>query len=110
MYTMYYRNAADAALLMLSAWTSLFFVGLLHVILVGCLEHTPLALLVVEEPEFHLDVHRVLKLLDALLHRAKIASEVVLRLFLDKREYDGELVEEVVDSVEDGVDWQVGVR
>ena len=53
-------------------------VGLLHVILVGCLKHALLALLIMEEPEFHLDVHRVLKLLDTLFHRAKVASEVVL--------------------------------
>ena len=82
---------------------------LLHVIFVGCLKYTPFALLIMEKPEFHLDIHWVFKFLDALLHSTEVAREVVLRLFLDKRKYDRELIEEVVDSMEDWVDWQVGI-
>ena len=72
------------------------FMRLLHIVLVGCLKYTPFALLVVEKPEFDLNVHWVFELLDALLHRAKIACKVVFRLFLDEREYDGQLIEEVL--------------
>ena len=83
------------------------FMRLLHVVLVGCLKHTSLALLVVEESEFDLDIHGVFKLLDALLHRAKVAGKVVFGFFLDEGEYYCELVEEVVDGVQDRVHWQV---
>ena len=82
---------------------------LLHVVFVACLENAALALLIVKEPELHLDVHWVLKLFDSLLHRPKVAREVVLGLLFDERKYDGQLVEEVVDGVQDRVQWQIGV-
>lgn len=82
---------------------------LLHVVFVACLENATLSLLIVKEPELHLDVHRVLKLLDSLLHRPKVAREVVLGLLFDEWKYDGQLVEEVVYGVQDRVQWQIGV-
>jgi len=86
-----------------------YIVRLLHVLLVAGLEDAPLALLVVEEPQFDLDVHRVLKFLDSLLHGSKVRGEVRLALFLHKWEYDCQLVEEVVDCVQDWMHWQVSV-
>lgn len=82
---------------------------LLHVVLVARFEDAPLALLVVEEAEFDLDVHWIFKLFDPLLHGAEVAREVVLGLLFDERENDRQLVEKVVDCVQDRVQWQVGV-
>ena len=73
---------------------------LLHVVLVAGLEDTPLTLLVVEKAQLDLDIHRILKLLDALLHRAEVAREVVLGLLLNEGENDRQLIKEIVDCVQ----------
>jgi hypothetical protein len=54
----------------------------------------------VEEPQFYLYVHRVLELLDTLLHRTEIGSEVALGFLFDEGEGDSEQVEKVVNSME----------
>ena len=72
---------------------------LLHIILITSLEDASLALLIVKESQLDLDVHRVLKLFNSLLHRAKVARKVILRLLLDKGKDYCQLVEEVVHSV-----------
>ena len=54
-------------------------------------------------------VHWIFKLFDSLLHRPKVAREVVLGLLFDERKYDGQLVEEVIYGVQDRVQWQIGV-
>ena len=73
---------------------------LLHIVLVAGLEDTPLTLLVVEKAQLDLDIHRILKLLDALLHRAEVAREVVLGLLLNEGENDRQLIKEIVDCVQ----------
>ena len=83
---------------------------LLHVVFVAGLEDSALSLLVVEESQLDLDIHWILKLFDALLHGAKVAREVVLGLLLDEGEDDGQLVEEVVHRVQNGVHRQVCIR
>ena len=80
-----------------------YLMRLLHVILIAGLKDTPFALLVMEEPQLYLDIHGVFKLLDALLHGAKVTREVILGLLFDKGEDDGQLVEEVVHCMQDGV-------
>ena len=82
---------------------------LLHVVLIAGLKDAPLPLLVVEKAQLDLDIHRVFKLLDSLLHRAKVARKVILRLFFHEWEYDGQLVEEVVHSMKNRMEWQIGV-
>lgn len=62
-----------------------------------------------EEPQLHLYVHRILKLLDTLLHSAEVGGEVALALFLHEGEGDGEEVEKVINSVQNGVQGVVGV-
>ena len=83
---------------------------LLHVVFVACFKHASFTLLIMEKAKFDLDVHGILKLFDALLHCAKVACEVILWLFLDEWEYDGQLIEEVVDGVENGMQGQIGIR
>ena len=73
---------------------------LLHVVLVAGLEDTPLTLLVVEKAQLDLDIHRILKLLDALLHRAEVAREVVLGLLLNEGKNNCQLIEEIVDRMQ----------
>ena len=51
---------------------------LLHVVLVARLKYASLALLIVKEAQLDLNVHRVFKLFDPLLHRSKVACEVIL--------------------------------
>ena len=82
---------------------------LLHVVLVARLKYASLALLIVKEAQLDLYVHRVFKLFDPLLHRSKVACEVILRFFFDEWEYYCQLVEEVVDCVQDRVQWQIGI-
>ena len=83
---------------------------LLHVVLVASLEYASLALLIVKEAQLDLNVHRVFKLFDPLLHRSKVACEVILRLFFNEWEYYCQLVEEVVDCVQNWVQRQIGIR
>ena len=73
---------------------------LLHVVLVAGLEDTPLTLLVVEKAQLNLDIHRILKLFDALLHRAEVAREVVLGLLLNEGKNNCQLIEEIVDRMQ----------
>ena len=73
---------------------------LLRIVLVAGLEDTPLTLLVVEKAQLDLDIHRILKLLDALLHRAEVAREVVLGLLLNEGENNCQLIEEIVDRMQ----------
>ena len=54
------------------------FMWLLHIVLVRCLKHTSFPLLIVEKAQLDLDVHWIFKLLNSLLHGAKVACEVVL--------------------------------
>lgn len=86
------------------------FVRLLHIVLIAGLEDATLPLLVVEKAKLDLDVHWVLKLFDPLLHRAKVAREVILRLLLHEGENYRQLVEEVVDGVQDWMQGEVGIR
>jgi len=86
------------------------FLWLLQVVLVAGFEHALFVLLIVEKPQFDLDVHRVFKLFDSLLHRAKVGCEVVFGLLLNKWKHDCELVEKVVDSVENRVQRKVCIR
>ena len=78
---------------------------LLHVVLVAGLEDSALSLLVVEESQLDLDIHWILKLFDALFHRAKVASKIILSIFFHKWENDSQLVEEIVDRMKNGMQW-----
>ena len=60
---------------------------LLHIVFVAGLEYAPLSLLIVKEEQLDLNIHWVFKLFDPLLHRAKVACEVILCVFLNKRKY-----------------------
>ena len=84
--------------------------GLLHVIFVAGFEYASLALLIVKKAQLYLNVHRVFKLFDPLLHRSKVACEVILRFFFDEWEDYCQLIEEVVDCVQNRVQWQIGIR
>ena len=83
---------------------------LLHVVFVAGLEYAPLPLLIVKEAQLDLNIHWVFKLFDPLLHRSKVACEVIFRFLFDEREDYCQLVEEVVDCVKDGMQWQIGIR
>jgi len=76
------------------------FMWLLHVVLVAGLEDTLFTLLVVEKAQLDLDIHRILKLFDALLHRAEVAREVILGLLLNEGENNRQLNEEIVDCMQ----------
>ena len=84
--------------------------GLLHVVFVAGLKHASFALLIVEKAQLDLNVHWVFKLFDSLLHRSKVACEVIFRLFFYEWEDYCQLIEEVVDCVQDWVQRQIGIR
>jgi hypothetical protein len=44
-----------------------------------------------------------------LFHGAEVAREIIFALFLDKWENDRQLIEEIIDSVEDWVQGEVGI-
>ncbi len=73
---------------------------LLHVVLIGSFKNAFLSLVRMIESQFHRDVHRVLKLFNALLHRAKIAGEVGSRFLFDERENNSQLIEKIVYCME----------
>ena len=83
--------------------------GLLHVILIASLENTAFTLLIVEKAQFNLYIHWILKLFDSLLHGSKVAREVVFRLLLHKGENYCQLIEKVIDSVQNGMQRQIGI-
>ena len=72
---------------------------LLHVVFVAGFEHPAFSLLIMEKPQLDLDIHWVFKLLDPLLHRSKVAREIILGLLFDEGKNDGQLIEEVIHCV-----------
>lgn len=76
---------------------------LLHVILVASLEDPLLRLRRMEKSKFDGYVHRIFELFDTLLHGAKVGGEVGSRLLFNEGEYDSELVEKIVYSVQNWV-------
>ena len=82
---------------------------LLHIVLIWCLEDATFTLLVMEKSQLDLDVHGIFKFLNALLHSAKIAREIVFRILFDKRENNGQLIEEIVDCMQNWMQRKICV-